>query len=1006
MAEPEKIQTEAANQHLSSYDLWNLKLLHTFFDPSSAQQEVFLHVDPDVLDQLGQSLGGDAGLLQAVTTRVNRFGIESDTRGLVSSRRIASERALVSDRLCPETVQTYGPNYPRYLPTLAALVRTLSVKKGGFYETLTRDLKLRHGFGSQELAQLEMAWDDLANWTIETDGRFGLFHVRQLGGYSRISFLQSQSIFTTRDKELFPWVFIRSRLQSGQRIDSLNLQQIYLAAKENAELFSAGLTQALTDETQSSDFRDALISQIRTLYLDWDGSKPLPKQNPTRAHRLNEPNHELKLGLSVRLDQVINLSPVLEVEAVEDHGNVSVVGSTTNFSGTFNGTENIFCACESPRSFWEELAGPSDDIIQFDIKTDNGTTTIAQVEKKPLWVFVPVLQRDGTTLLQQSDLPASGAAYVLALDQFVDNLMQYLVREEPKYEFVPANGLPAGAKLVCLPDCSKLSEEQRLLPDGSPHARPHPHPIKLTGGRAIQRPEMRLFFPYDLPEVEVASPNDYELSWPDSIKLTPVDKPEQKGLILEDIASHQIRPNEVARFEIELQDPSVTLIELKARSILLDKEYSLRLRLHNTSSIVLDADTKASIDKFGKVKVLRDGLSGMVFGEHVSNEFLNTNQCFTALETASVFDPDSTFLQSPAVLFLDRLSASGRLSVSKAREILQRYLSNASSKTPYPFVLKDLWERGHLEIEQTANGRTTYIHAVKPTFYKTYQQSSQEVLFGLAGTISLAFWKSLSRLRVNGIAYPPSDSGLLSATVFKLPDNKEIIDQLNVQISEHAAAAIADWVSNIQDVTEHNFYNPLSSIGSSITDSEVFYPPFGHFRAFTEHSKHWPDLLKVQDREVKNGRAYVLSRHSEQEESRHYAFVPDRSWAIWHALGQCALYVKNTFGLESAYPFPLHYLTGKGELWVPGRLGFPLLVTRALVSASGKQARVNEMIISEEKPTSDERIRLVDRMNPSRNIDVISTYQDMAEGKWLSFDSVPHSVSTIAIKLNCSLIED
>lgn len=51
-----------------NFSEWNLRLLQSFFSEANKGEEVFLRIDKDFLDQIGQDIGGDAGFLEAVRT--------------------------------------------------------------------------------------------------------------------------------------------------------------------------------------------------------------------------------------------------------------------------------------------------------------------------------------------------------------------------------------------------------------------------------------------------------------------------------------------------------------------------------------------------------------------------------------------------------------------------------------------------------------------------------------------------------------------------------------------------------------------------------------------------------------------------------------------------------------------------------------------------------------------------------------------------------------------------
>ena len=85
---------------MNAFEAWNLRLLEHFFSPGPIGKEVFIGTPPDVLDDIGEGLGGDAGFLEAVKAgpdwkwRRKPPTLESRLQELVDRRTSSAARAL------------------------------------------------------------------------------------------------------------------------------------------------------------------------------------------------------------------------------------------------------------------------------------------------------------------------------------------------------------------------------------------------------------------------------------------------------------------------------------------------------------------------------------------------------------------------------------------------------------------------------------------------------------------------------------------------------------------------------------------------------------------------------------------------------------------------------------------------------------------------------------------------------------------------------------------------
>lgn len=250
---------------------WNLRLLRSFFSEASKGEEVFLRVDKDLLDQIGQDIGGDSGFLEAVRKGP---GWGDQSRSFTQSIIMLRKQRKTSGRSYKDPGR-FDPIYrglraPTYLPYLAALVRNDAENASAYYSGLLDDLELKHHFGSQEMEQVETVWADLAEWTKANDGRFGRFKLRRLGGYRFIGVPRSQSILKPSDVEDLARVFVQAQVRPGQELSDESLTQILSEARATCSTFTAGFQKAL----EIDDFEQPIRAAIHTAYSDWDGTLP------------------------------------------------------------------------------------------------------------------------------------------------------------------------------------------------------------------------------------------------------------------------------------------------------------------------------------------------------------------------------------------------------------------------------------------------------------------------------------------------------------------------------------------------------------------------------------------------------------------------------------------------------------------------------------------------------------------------------------------------------------
>lgn len=520
---PLDVHTVTVQQDL--FSRWNAKLLETFFSSASQGDEVWLQVDVDELDLIGPELGGDEGFLKAVRAgpawptfdRNGKFakGETADlvyrVQGLVRQRLYPAKKPL--GYIDPGNLSQIhqGCKAPTYLPFLAALVRSSALSsKDGYYKHLREALQLPSNWNSNQLAQLEAAWSDLAAWTKETNGRFGRFVPRRLGGYSHIGMPRAQCIMSRQDCNESSRVFAMAGLRPGQAWSSQLAKEVISCA---SSILSAGFRDALGYPELLGPIEDSL----RSLFEDWEGNA-LPSRRSAREsddHQDAAAAEKVELALDWA-DTTQRWQIHWRVPPIREGGEVVLESRGANWRAPIWGTDR--CSTISGATAGEVSAAfavledSATQDVYFDARLEEEGTQPARLgryvfpraELRVLaWGTDYTSQRDE---LQERPLPRHGCAYLLATQQAASRLQAWLLDEYVLHQLVETTGLPNGWVLACLTDCSKITEAQVNALPGTNAANGIDRVLVIVGGRSISRASKRQYLSYDLPSVELDAP--------------------------------------------------------------------------------------------------------------------------------------------------------------------------------------------------------------------------------------------------------------------------------------------------------------------------------------------------------------------------------------------------------------------------------------------------------------------------------------------------------------------
>lgn len=974
---------------IDSFNEWNLRLLRCFFSEASKGEEVFFRVDREFLDQIGQDIGGDVGFLSAV-----RRGPE----GVDPRSSIVDRVHYLVHRLRRKGYRDPGefdPTYrdlhaPAYLPYLAALVRNNSEENGvGYYAALRRDLKLEQDFGTQQMAQIQVAWADLQKWTKNTNQRFGFFEVRILGGYNLIGVPRSQSILKPSDLEGLARVFVQAQVRPGHELTKSDLQLILDEARATAHIFTAGFQQAL----HIPDFEQPICAAIRAAYSDWDGTL---SQRGSDTGNTGISLYSIGLSLAVVDELTLKVSPCWRIPAIQDVGEFQISHSGLRWNGQFFGTEgaNSKPSISQETDFWEIAEKASITEQKFDLLSFGGDDTEPMkfqlsLRQHQLWILVPAYEEvTGNLELRESVLPGTGSAFLLAPPNSVKSLKWYLEREAPEHELICMTGLPNGWLFVRLNDCSSLTEEQRLLPDGADELHARPHHIHFVGGRSIRRGYSRMYLPYDLPIIVLDAPEGSHIICPVGVSI--VEKE------IKSVASHaanvkQVQFRQLKRFEIRLVNSKSASYNFYVRAMDGSHLGQAKLRVASSSGELVDTGGPTSLDKLGRLVASGTGLSGVLL--HDLKQHTDTLNGFNLTFSELGYRVIQYSLKlGIREYFLDALAQSGSLNYNAARELLQRLIRETGTLAEPIFMLLEFRRCGYLEISTTHKGHISRVHSVKPTLFTLPSTCSGKPIWSVAGTLRIAHWKKISeQIQAWSVQRKANISSHFESWHLHILDEEEAIeacDQIGFQFAELPCMSIVNWSADLDVFHSEMSRNPMESIGRAKENAMRFNASKGLFTATP--TGHTCELWKVRDLDTGMDNLYVLAKQE------RFAFVRDSRWGVWLALDEFAKWVSTLPEMDGVHPIPITYERDRGTLWLPARISPPAILERALILCSATLPNV--LTLKKHAIDGEEE---ADRLSLSRSdghhpvLSANRFYSEMAEGKWLAYQSVPEQIARV-----------
>lgn len=992
------------------FSLWNAKLLETFFSSASEGDEVWLQLDGHELDLIAPELGGEEGFLMAVRAGPAWETFERQgkwSRGQ-SSDLVLRVEGLVRQRLYPACKPrgyvdpglinpTYhGCKAPTYLPFLAALVRSSALAKESYYKHLRNALLLPDHWNSPQLERLEMAWDDLQDWTRQTKGRFGRFVLRRLGAHAHLGIPRSQCIMSRQDCEASSRVFALARLRPGQ-------QWTPAVAADVVELASDELSASFRDALQYPELRGPVQASLRSLFEEWDGTAPGRSCHDTGKEGQAAVGYgQVELALSLHGD-LPRWQVHWRVPPSREGNDLVLERNGASWRAPAWGNEPCSTSEDAgtplPDGSLRALLESATHDVYFDARLEEegsapvplGQYVLQRSELRVLvWGVDYASQREE---LQEHPLPRHGHAYLLASQRVAPALQAWLGRGNVKHEIIEIEGLPAGWMLACLADCNALTDAAVNALPGTVMPPALDRILALVGGRSVSRSSKRQYLSYDLPSIELDAPHGTTLQ---------VDA----GLFLEEVRStaHGSMPG-VRRFRIWLRDPARKSFRIAA--VAGTRELATTtLRIAADSGEQVSLGRNFSLDPRGSPQGTLAGLRGTLRGEATAGLASQGTPLSTILASlGDVLDPQAIarLASNPAALFLDSLARDGTMAYGTAKDQLARLLAKSRATLRPDLVLLDLRRRGHIEIETSTRGHFTRIHAVQPGLYRLPLSACERPVYAVLGTLAMQQWHSLfDHARPATIHELAPDGGLLPTWRILAsdgPDLDQVAQASGMECLPVQSMLVAAWAASCDDVRSQVEDGSVESIGALNNHPHRLHAGTGCFvEARSLEPRTTCDLFRMDDRDIIGGRVYVLAIR--KENVARYGFVRDSRWGVWIALLAFARFVKEEWSIDDACPWPIPYSAKDGTVLLPARISLPVVLERALVLCSGRSPEVVQAFAR----GADGQCAIA-RESDGKGLAVVSqVYGEMASGRWLLYRAVPREVAaTVADKLGAIL---
>lgn len=982
---------------INAFEAWNLRLLERFFWPGPIGREVFIGTSPDVLDDIGEGLGGDEGFLEAVKAgpdwkwRQKPPTLESRLQELVERRKRSVSRALGYTDPGKHNCEfmpggAIENSAPTYLPYLAALARGAAVADvDGYYARLRKDLELPPNWSSSQMSRTEFAWADLERWTKYTGGRYGKFTFRRLGAHQFVGLAKSQVMISARDILVLREMFERLGLEVGRGKATTRLKDVL----ERIRAENSGVSRVLRQAAFDHDYRDVLEARLADVHGEWKGpeidpGEPSRSRIGKRAERRSGVRFGLTLGPVESLpwrviigieDEAIDLADVEDSQILGESGEKAMPTSVTMRRHPLGGWA-LLLSVEESKSFLMQDS--------WTLETLRGSFSVDRAWK----ARVLTENGDESYELWDSGWPEYGAAVVLFPDVSDESHAMFISACPDASRYAPdeMEGLPSGWAMYYVEACERLTDEQRAIVEPSGR---RVRLLVLQGGSKDEGEYLR----YDLPNVVYRGPSEWRVGvvGRDDLELEqdsyiPITRARPSGRRVNAVVTRRygLPPafEEGGEFKfVVLDGPG------KERG-----SCSLSVRSRAAASAAAE-DGDTCMDRFGRIVKGAEGLRGGL-PEHLvrAHERGRGNEVVASSRSRLDVGKPVTFEEvrnNPAVLFLDSLARAGGYSYGRAKSKLDRFLARAGSiQAPWK-VLLDLWGRGYVELERGKDGGIEYVHSVPAKAYLMPLKVDGWDALGLLGTLNLGQWGSLCE---ESLAWEilKNDFGLSeegTLPVLRLRSKvtanllKQRMDPIGLGVLPMQGLAIANWAA-----TERDVRSAMLAETKELSESIQFMG----LRRFDPLAIRYMDIKSGHPSPPEGGEEAVLYKFEDVRRKGWYrnmfisrqgaSFALDEQWSRWVAMG----YVARGFGRA-----PVFHDQEKRYLYVPAKLRLPIVIDRALLLCSGSPPV--EYRLDAWEDGSDIKFGIKHADTALFQLDE-GLCQGVGDGVWLRYDNVPTAV--------------
>jgi hypothetical protein len=1001
---------------------WNLLLLEEYFSPDNAGQDVWLSTNRAELESIGAHLGGAVGLIQAVADgpewlpkKVQRTNIADMAKELAQIResytRTRNRIFWLKNYKDPgDKVEVYKETIaPTYLPYIALWVLAGSeVGVDGFYKEVSKLMK--NPFPNNIRNKMEYVWSDLERWSIqEQNEKFGRFKVNIIGEQKFVGMAYAQTMVTDKDVDGLSRLFGSCRLLSGQHLNERHFKQL-LEDGRNSDFLSAGLKSAMSDPNNYDHLKDVLTDRLefwdgyvpkitnnsQVLLANSEASKNIVNDEALIVLRLKQNEEDLCWEIGYRVPAIVTgCNYKIAIGSVQETMAKLELMGTHIHSIESIGQHNTRQAINESATKEVEL------ILSYSDREERRKERKFYLRKSKVRIFVwdspdPAL----TDALLEREMPIAGAAYLFYSYTTYLNLEDYLINEEIQHSLVDIGGLPDDWGMICIENTENLTTEQRSsIIDEEPIEQPRAR-IRFVGGKPIVGSGSKKYAFYDLPIIELEAPMGAKII-ADGLTFEERNFTINTGevTIASTLRGLTTNINTVRRFNISMDNDSTSVFKIRV-------QYGEKglcksgLKVLAIGGIATAKRSHFSIDKFGGPLANNHGLCGAIINENtvydIGNEIeiFQVNKFDISEESKNSWDG---LVGNVLCQFLDSLSSTirGFITYGVARDQIRRLAAKIGVENVEPaLLLRELRRRGHIEIETDQKGHMVRICTVPPTIYSLpIKDNEQRQLYGICGSLRLQQWKEVSEAfdcKVYVEIITPYSLPVIRIATNSRKTIATIASFADFKVVKHPAQVLSQWLGSIQEIKENLTWYPEQGFSPNLLErlnpEEGFFKPAESMRV--DCSRKY-ELFRYEAPQIQGARVYKLGKNLGQGFSE-YSFIQDSRWGVWMAIGAFGKFVKSPpINITDASPWPLHYDSSAGTLWLPARMEPPFVIERALVLCSGGGPVAMQVISDVDGESiilSEENQRMIGKVS--------RVYSKMASGKWLCYRWVPNEIAS------------